>query len=358
MFSLERPDFSGERYDLADYINPQRIEQLSGLRVDAATSGFFLRDLTDVMGRTFDIKYPDLKAREILPVFTGIDPAAEGYVWRQFDRVGAAQVIHDYSADMPSTEVVAQEFQSRCLSLGTSYNYSIQDLRKARMAGIPLETRKALAARRSMEQALEQIAFFGLAQVPGTSATQALRFAPVTQNTNDPLAMYGFTNFPGLTVATTTNNWTLASTSVNTIVSDFNAQFLTVINNSKGVHSPDTVVFPLSIWAQLNTTARSTTFTDDTLLQYLLKENPWLKNVYWSTMLETAGLKQDGTTPGPRIMFLERNEENIQLVIPQEFEQLPPQMVNMTFKIPCHMRIGGIRVSYPKAILALDGAGG
>ena len=209
-----------------------------------------------------------------------------------------------------------------------------------------------------MEQAIEQIAFFGLSQVPGTGASQAMFPVPATQNSSDPMAMYGFTNFPGLVVSTTTNNWTLPSTSVSTIVSDFNSMFLTVIQQSKGVHTPDTVVLPLSIWSQLSTTARSTTFTDDSVLQYLQKENPWLKSVMWSTMLETAGLKQDGSTPGPRIMILERNEENLSLVIPQEFEQLPPQMVNLMFKIPCHMRIGGLRVSYPKSILALDGAGG
>jgi len=358
LLSPELPGLSGQRYDLADYINPRTLEAVTGQRFDAATTAFFLRDLTEVMGRTFDIKYPDLKARQILPVFTGIDPAAEGYVWRQYDRVGAAKVIDSYAADLPETEVVANEFQSRCLSIGASYSYSIQDLRKARMAGIPLETRKALAARRSMEQAIEQIAFFGLAQVPGTGASQAMEFVPASQSTSDPMAMYGLTNYPGLPVLTTTNNWTLNSTSVSTIVADFNSMFLSVINTSKGVHTPDTVVFPLSIWAQLNTTARSTTFTDDSVLQYLMKENPWLKSVYWSTMLETAGLKQDGSTPGPRIMLLERNEENMQLVIPQEFEQLPPQAVNMMFKIPCHMRIGGLRVSYPKSALAYDGAGG
>ncbi len=358
ILSSEIPGGSGQRYDLADFVNERTLQAMTGERFDAATTAFFLRDLTEVMGRTFDVKYPDLKARQILPVFTGVDPGAEGYVWRQYDRKGVANVITDYAADMPSAEVVAQEFQSRCLSLGASYNYSIMDLRRARMAGIPLETRKALAARRSMEQAIEQIAFFGLSQVPGSGASQAIQFAPTAQNTSDPMAMYGFTNFPGLVLMQTTNNWKLATTSVSTIVSDFNAMFLSVINTSLGVHTPDTVVLPMSIWAQLSTTARSTTFTDDTVLQYLQKENPWLKAVYWSTMLETAGLKQDGSTPGPRIMLLERNEENLQLVIPQEFEQLPPQMVNMTYKIPCHCRIGGLRVSYPKSIVALDGAGG
>lgn len=359
MFSTEMPGLSGIRWDLKDYINPKALEVATGgMRFDSAATAFFLRDLTEIMGRTFDIKYPDLKARQILPVFTGVDPGAEGYVWRQFDRKGTAKVVDTYGADMPESEVVANEFQSRIVSLGVSYSYSIMDLRRARMAGIPLETRKALAARRSMEQALEQIAFFGLAQVPGTGASQAMFAVPTSQSTSDPLAMYGFTNFPGLDVTTTTNDWTLPSTSVNTILSDFNKLQLHIINTSKGVHIPDTAVFPLSIWAQLAATARSTTFTDDSILQFMQKQSPWLKQVYWSTMLETAGLKQDNSTPGPRIMLLERNEENLQLVIPQEFEQLPPQMVNMMFKIPCHMRVGGLRVSYPKAIAALDGAAG
>ena len=52
------------------------------------------------------------------------------------------------------------------------------------------------------------------------------------------------------------------------------------------------------------------------------------------------------------------DEENMQLVVPMEFEQLPPQVVNMTFKIPCHIRVGGIRVSYPLSIRYLDGAAG
>lgn len=363
-FAGDRPVQSGERFDLADYINPAALLNASNgtIREDAAGTAFFLRDLTEIMGKTFDIKYPDLKARRLFPVFTGIDPGAEGYVWRQFDRKGGAKVITDYAADLLSVEVSGLEFQSRCLSLGTSYNYSIQDLRKSRMAGIPLETRKALAARRVMEQAFEQVAFFGIAQFTGTTAlgtNQGLYFAPASPSSTDPLAMYGITNFPGISslslLRSTTNDWSLASTSVQTIVDDFNKMFVDVINNSAGVHTPDTVVMPLSVWTLLQQKPRSVTFTEDSVLQYIMKLNPWIKNVEWTPMLEAAGLKQDNTTPGALIMCYEKNEENVQLIVPQEFEQLPPQMVNLTFKIPCHMRVGGIRVSYPKAFQFLQG---
>src|ERR1700682_2890158 len=174
--ATERPDLSGQRFDLADYVNPAFLQSVTGQRFDAGQTAFFLRDLTDIYARTFDVKYPDLKARTILPVYTGVDPGAEGFVWRQFDRTGTA-------------EVIAAEEQSRIYSLGASYSYSIQDLRKAKMAGIPLETRKAFAARRAMEQAVEQIAFFGYQAVPGAAATQSVLGAPAALSTPDPLVM-------------------------------------------------------------------------------------------------------------------------------------------------------------------------
>lgn len=359
LISTQRPILSGERFDLADYINPRALESVTGMRFDAAQVAFSLRELTDIYARTFDFKFPDLKIRQILPIYTGVDPGAEGFLWKQYNQVGTAKIIDSYAADLPESDAFMAEFQSRCYSLGTSYSYSMQDLRRSRMAGgEPLESRKARAARRSMEQAVEQIGFFGIQQVPGTSVTQGLFAAPTAVSTTDQLYAFGLTNFPGLTVATTTNDWTLSSTSIATIVDDFNTQVASVRTNTKGVHSVNSVVFPLSIWTKLNLKPRSTTFTEDTLLRYLLKLNPEITNVYWTPMTETAGLKQDASTPGPRIMFFERNEENIQLVEPQPFEQLPPQMVNMTVKVPCHQRIAGVRVSYPLAFVALDGAGG
>jgi hypothetical protein len=366
--SYERPAFASERYDLADFINPHSLQAVTGQRYDAATTAFFLRDLTEIMGRTFDIKYPDLVARQLFPVWSGVDPGAESFVWRQFDRVGAADLIDTYAADLPSSEVQSKEFQQKIVSLGVSYNYSIQDLRKARMAGIPLETRKALAARRSVEQAVEQIAFFGLQQNPDTSAgAQAIRFIKTAVSSTDPLEQYGFTNFPNINLVNGTNQWVdytgttprlKAGISVSNIIDDLNALQMSIVNASKGVHTPNTLIMPLSTYSALATAARSITFTDDSVLQYLQKQSPWIKEVRYSTLLEFAGKKQDLSTPGPRLMLWEKNEENAQLVIPQEFEQLPPQMVNLTFKIPCHMRIGGMRISYPKSIAALDGTGG
>lgn len=365
--SRELPSGSGQRFDLAEMITPQVLTQMTGERYDSAQTALFLRDLTEAYSKTFDFKFPNLKAMSILPVWSGIDPAADGFVWRAYEHLGQAAFIDDYAADLPSTDEKGTENMSRLYSLGASYNYSIMDLKKAQRTGLPIETRKAFNARRAIEQAVEQIAFFGGVQNPDTTANaQAIRNAPSAQSSTDNLQMYGLTNFPGLlggggsgsTANATTNDWTNPATAVTTIVNDWTTQVNGIRTDTKGTHDANMVVMPLSLHAFLSTKPRSATFTEDNLLSYLLKMTPQIKRVEWSTMLEFAGKKQDTTTPGSMVLFGEFDNDNLELVLPGGFEQLPPQMVNLTFKIPCHRRVGGVRVSYPKAFRALNGAQG
>jgi len=125
----DRPAMSGVPYDLASFASDE-VLAAAGYRPEmdpaiahihakyrqdstGAGSAFFLRDLTDLFGRTFDVKFPELKIRQILPVYSGIDAGAEGYRWQQFNRVGTAKLINDYGADLPSAEVVAKEWEKK-----------------------------------------------------------------------------------------------------------------------------------------------------------------------------------------------------------------------------------------------------
>ncbi len=350
-FSKEVPLGSGQPFDLAECVTPQVLGQMTGRRHDAADTAIFLRQLTDIFTQTYDVKYPDLKARQFIPVDGRVGPGADSFIWRQFDRRGQAKVVHNYADDFPNVELQGKEFQHRVYSMGVSYQYSLQDMRAASMAGLPLEARKAEGARRAMEELIEHIAAFGC---DGSAGTPPLE-------TGDALPMYGFTNNPNIlaggSAGYTTNNW-LTTATVTQIMADVNALAKTIVDNSKGVHKPDTMLLPLALYTKLATTQRSPTFTDDTMLQFILKSSPWLKSIDYWNQLDTAGKLQDTTTVGGRIMMYERTPENLGLVIPQEFEQLPPQMIGMAFKIPCHMRIGGVTVRYPKSVAFLDGAGG
>jgi hypothetical protein len=342
----------GARWDMNDFapMIAQDLHRMTGQRFDALDTAIFLRQLTEVLQQTYDVKYPELKARRLIPVDNRVGPGADSFVWRQFDKYGQAKVVQNYADDFPNTEIVGQEFQTRVLSLGASYQYTLQDLRAASMAGLPLETRKAEAARFVMERAIESIAWLGLSGSNGLIAGVA----------TDNIPVYGLTNFPGIQSQAASVTWSASSTTVSQILGDINKLQQLIFLTTKGVHTPDTLVLPTKIYGLLATTARSPTFTDDSMLQYVLKQSPWLKSIEFSPFLDTAGgvTTAYGSGSSPRIMMYERTPEVLQLVVPQEFEQLPPQMLGMAFKIPCHMRCAGVTIRYPKAVIYMDGSDG
>lgn len=344
----QAPFGSGESFDLTEIINPRNLGALTGVRFDDADSAFFLRQLTQVYTKTYDIKYAELKARKFIPVDNSVNPGALSFVWHQYDKKGQAKVVTDYANDFPNVEFNGKEFGGKLVSLGASYQYSMQDLRSAKMAGMPLETRKAEQARFVIESLVEYIAVFGF---DGTNGTP-----PAT--TGAELQVIGFAKLPDVPLTTTTLNWIGGSATVTQILADVNARCKAIVDTSLGIHKPDTLVLPTAVYTYLATTPRSPTFTDDTMLQYILKQSPWLKTIEdWAT-LNTAGLLQDGSTVGGRAIFYEKNPDNCALVIAQEFEQLPPQVRGMGFVIPVHARIGGVKCPYPKSMAYLDGMAG
>ena len=114
---------------------------------DANETAMFTRQLEAIYAQTYDIKYPDNKARMLIPADGRPGPGAESFTYRQFDIFGEARVIHNYANDFPNAEVQGKEFNQKIKGIGVSYQYTIQDLRAASMAGVPLEERKASAFR-------------------------------------------------------------------------------------------------------------------------------------------------------------------------------------------------------------------
>jgi hypothetical protein len=47
-----------------------------------------------------------------------------------------------------------------------------------------------------------------------------------------------------------------------------------------------------------------------------------------------------------------------ELVVPQDFEQMPPEMHGMKFSVACHLRHGGVKVTYPFGVTHYDLAAG
>lgn len=343
--SSKLPGFAG---------SSRRDSIYNGLRHDASQTMMFARQLEYIYTQTYDILYPEFKARLLVPVDTRVPSGAESFTYRSYEKKGQAKIVHNYGEDFPNADAVANEFPQKVVSLGCSYKFSIQDMRAAALAGVPLEAKKAEAARWAMESLLEDLAavgdasgltpMLGLANGFGIPATTKL--SPNTVNAGDitgswAAQIHAAEASGGITAAT-----------VSAILGDLLAMWYTVFNGTLGVHRPNTLALPTSSYGVLATTMRSPTFTTDTLLQYLMNllAPQGLKEIEFWNRLDTAGAA--GTT---RAIMYEKSDANEGLIIPQEFEQFAPQPKGMEFTIPCHMRSGATEVRYPKSATTMDG---
>lgn len=306
-------------------------------RFDSNESMFLLRQLDYIKQQTYDTKYAELKARKLIPVSSEADPGAENIFYRQYDQFGIAKIISNYADDLPNADVSGKEFSATVKTLGAQYQYNFQEMRAAVYGNVPLEQRRANAARRVIAQKENTIAFFGDAN-------------------SNLIGMFNAPNVTAVTIPATgtgsTTQW--ANKTPDQILLDMNTVANTVVSVSLGVENPDTMLLPLSQFNYVASTARSS-FSDKTILNYFLENNPYIKNVEWVNELASAGASGSGSAPYARMYAYRRSPEVLTLEIPSDFEQLDLQIVNLTYKVPCIERIGGVLVYYPLALAYGDG---
>jgi hypothetical protein len=316
------------RVDAATVRDVQSLARTFGLRLDARESAVLARQLEYIKARTYDVKYAALKARSFIPPSSDAPSGADSITYRQWDMMGMAKVIANYADDLPMVNAFCKEFTTPVKSIADGFQYSIQDLRAVAMSGQKLDTARAAAARRVMEQAVDEVAAFGLPEA----------------------GMPGFLNHPNIPIVSViTGTW--ATATAIQILGDMYELSSSIHIATKETFSADTLLLDSVSFKRVASTPASSTIPDKTILQVFLDTDPYIKNVDQWLKLDTANAA--GT--GPRIMAYARDPEVVQLEIPQEFEQFPPQARNLAFVIACHLRIGGTVVRYPLALAYMDG---
>lgn len=299
----------------------------TGFHVDAGETAHLLRQLEFVKAQTYDILRATLKARQFIPVSHDAPAGAESITYRQWDEFSMATLIANYADDLPMADVAVKEFPIPVRSMGKAYQWSIQDLRNSAMNGSQLDTRRARSARMAVERFIDQIGAFGSANagLPG-----------FLNNANVPL------------IAPITGTWSTATSAQ--IIDDLNKLVQSIITVTKEVHTPNTLLLDTDSFGIISQKPVAVD-NQTTVLQSFLANNPYIKNIDQWTRLNEA----DVAGTGPRVVAYDRDPMILQLEIPQEFEQFPPQARNLSFVVPCHARIGGVHMHYPLGVAYMDG---
>jgi hypothetical protein len=302
-----------------------------GIKADSAESAFIERELESVRAGLYAVKYGPLQCRDLLPVSNEDDPGAETIKINIYDGVGLAKIISSYAKDFPRADVKVTEQRIPVRSIGASYGYNVQEMRAAALAKRPVDQMKAQRARLAVDEKLERVAFFG-------------------DTANGLVGLFAVTNAQVYAVPLGAGgSATFALKTPDEILKDLNGMWRKSIVTTNGLERPDTLALPANQFGIISTTPRSGT-SDTTIKNFFLANNPDVKRIVMVPRLTGQG---SGATD--RAIMYRAQPDALQLCIPQEFEQFPPQMEGMDMVTPCHMRTGGLLVFFPLSVVYGDG---
>lgn len=318
-----------------DAIDLATIESSGLLRNDANEGIFFAQELESVKAKTYDVTYPELTATMVIPVDSSAGAGAETISYHQYDAVGQAKIISNYATDLPRVDLKGKKFSADVKSIGASYGYSVQDIRAARMAGKPLEQRKANAVRRANDQEVNRIAYFG----------------------DEEHGLVGLLSHPNIPAYTLPDDGVDADDNPSTkfidktsdqVLRDLNGMVAKMLELTQNTETPDTILLGHTTHADLSTRARSAN-SDTTILEFFLKNSPYVKNVQIVPELVGAG-----TGDTDICIIYRKSPDKLTLEVPQPFEQFPVQTKGLEYEVNCHSRCGGVIIYYPLSLIKAE----
>lgn len=303
--------------------------------LDADGAFFFQRQLEHIKARSYDVRYPELKARTLFPVSNEGGAGITSITYRTYDQSGAAKIINAYADDLPRADVAGKETTIPVRSVGISFGYNLDEINSSAMTGAQLDQRRANAARRSNEQVVNDVAFYGDSDsgLPG-----------LFSNPNIPT---GAVVNPGAGTAWSTKT-------PEQILFDVNDLFADIFETTKMVERGNTLLLPPAQWSYIMSTPRSIN-SDTTIAQYLAQNSPYLNSIDDIIPVNECAAVNNPLLSTDAMVAYDLNPDKLQLEIPVELEMLPVQQKNLEFVVPGRSRLGGLNIYYPLSLAIATG---
>ena len=313
-----------------------RVQEVERLDAEAfkqvanndADSAFLARELTQVRAQILQVPHAPLNSFTVFPVQTEIAQGAMTAIQPIYDMVGMAKIIANPSDDLPMADIVAKEESVKVVDVGSAYGYSHQDLQHAVYARKSLSTMKAEASRRAIDTKLNKIAWKG-----DTAAN-----------------IKGFIDNVNMSEYTLTADGTGSSTKFSTktpvqMVRDMSELIETIATNTEYTEMANTVLLAPTAYTKLATTLYTSTDgqTTQTCLEMLKGMYPNITR--WLPIGELKNADDTGAKDLAIVGYFDPS--TVRFEIPKRFEQLPVQVDNLYYKVPCLASTIGVTVFKP-----------
>lgn len=300
--------------------------------LDANETMFFLRQLEEIEAQLYEYDEKMLTYRQHIPVDNSINPGAVEATYRMMEKVGKAKVGQGaYAGDIPRADAKSTEHTQKIRGITSSFGYTVQEIRAAAYANVPLSRIKSEAAARAIHEQENDIAWNG--------------------KTDEGL--WGFLSTEQLINTSGVSKEWKATASPDEILQDFSAGIGTIMEQSLKTRKPNAALMPIKQYLRLGTIPRATG-SDVTVLEFILKH----KSVYGLDTIdslpdELTNAFTSGSEDG--CILYEKNPAVIQQRIPLEILIHPVQVKGFEFIFMVEARHGGTVIRYPLACLFLTG---
>ncbi len=302
--------------------------------MDAAEGYFTARQLEYMRPGIIEVKYPELKGAQLIPVNVGGNNGDATYTATVMDRVGQAQVASDMRGDIPRVDVKTTQVTTKYFSILLSYGYSVQEARAAMAANMPLLPSKAMACRLGVETTFDDILFMG------NTVTASLGL--LTQSSAGSYT----------TLAGAAGTKTMETKTPDEMLLTLTGSSSKIVTDSMGAFIPNQMVLPYTTWEFCNN-KRVGDGTSMNVLPYFIANNPHVKNVDFSQKGESANATKGGWT-GKRGVVYKKDPASLEAPVSQPFEQFAPQQDGLDIVTICHLRSAGVILLQPPSMLYFD----
>lgn len=301
------------------------------LRVDGPQLvAIYARSLEFIRPQLYEKKYPELKARTMVPIDNSIHPGCQTITVQGIDEVGAAEFIEDYGTDAPLVEVKATgEASFKMFGIRLAYGWHRDEALAAQFAQRNLSDIKALACRRNIERFLDKTLLVG-----GTAGGTTLQGLFTLAGGQAP-------------VTYTVQNTTWEDETPDEILADLMGIQSKIYIDSKEIEVPDTLVLPNTSYDLINQRRMGSGDGTLSILKTFMGMQDRIKTVLTSHYLEANGGHSGGNVK--RMVCYKRDREILEGFL-NEFDQGNPWFTGERVVTTCFARCGGVGTHRPKAI--------
>lgn len=280
--------------------------------------------LKQILTRQYEQAYPNSGALAMFPVTTEIAPTTRTFEYHVFDGAGIAQIIADYTDDLPTIEALATVETGKVHRMGNAFLISIDEIKVGQALGSSLSDRKMTIAREEHEALVDRLVFKGSA----------------------PHKIVSVFNHPNIPKTVAADEWGTDAAAAEAAAEALQDLVDSVNQVTLGRHNVTDIVLPPSKRKLL---AKRMPETTQSYLQWFQDQNNGI------TITANAELEDIDGAGTKAVLVYEKNPMNMSIEIPEAFNALPMQPKDLHFKVPCTSKATGLIVYRPLTLAILAG---